>query len=168
CLATSGELLVPGWLPFGRRQLRFELVSLVEAARADPRRPLVVSSVRDILVQSPKPERITEMLDTLERYFDFVMIHGDERLIPFGRTFPAAQRIADRIHYTGYVVYADLERPPTGDPGRDEVIVSAGGGAVGGPLLGAALDARPMTSLAGRRWRLLAGPNLPEGEFQAL
>ncbi|MBI1775045.1 MAG: hypothetical protein HYR63_06835 [Proteobacteria bacterium] len=51
-----------------------------------------------------------------------------------------------------------------------EVIVSAGGGAVGEALLRTALAARRLTALAGAPWRLLVGPNLPQGllaELQA-
>ena len=56
------------------------------------------------------------------------------------------------------------------------MIVSAGGGAVGGRLLEAALAARPRTPLAARPrtpladtgWRLLAGENLPEPDFRSL
>jgi predicted glycosyltransferase len=47
-------------------------------------------------------------------------------------------------------------------------VVSAGGGAVGGPLLRAALAARPLTSLANRTWRLLAGDNMPADELEQL
>ena len=48
------------------------------------------------------------------------------------------------------------------------MIVSAGGGAVGGRLLEAALAARPRTPLGDSRWRLLAGANLPEPDFRSL
>ena len=37
--------------PFGRRQLRFEIIPLLEAARAAGPRPRIISSVRDILVE---------------------------------------------------------------------------------------------------------------------
>jgi predicted glycosyltransferase len=47
-------------------------------------------------------------------------------------------------------------------------VVSAGGGAVGAPLLRAAIAARPLTGVADQPWRLIAGPNLPEADFQAL
>src|SRR5262249_39094102 len=50
--------------------------------------------------------------------------------------------------------------------GKGEVIVSAGGGIVGGALLEAAMRARPLTGLAGRTWRVLAGHNL-NGEAYA-
>ncbi len=54
------------------------------------------------------------------------------------------------------------------DIGRDEVVVSAGGGAVGLPLLRAALQARQLTSLQDRTWRLITGPNLPQADYAAL
>ena len=71
--------------------------------------------------------------------------------------------IADRVAYTGYVV----DRSAAGGRtprrmGAGEVIVSAGGGAVSEPLLRAAMAARSLTSLRDRRWRLLAGYNLPQ------
>jgi len=48
------------------------------------------------------------------------------------------------------------------------VLVSAGGGAVGAPLLFAAMAARPLTALAGKVWRFLTGPNLPAADFDRL
>ena len=52
--------------------------------------------------------------------------------------------------------------------GRDEVIVSAGGGALSEPLLSAAIAARPFTALSNHTWRLLAGPSLPPDAYQRL
>jgi len=48
------------------------------------------------------------------------------------------------------------------------VLVSAGGGAVGGALLRAALMAQRRGCLADHPWRLLTGPNLAVREFAAL
>ena len=161
--------------PFGRRQLRFELLPLLDRAaaeRARTGRPRIACSVRDILVQSPRPERTREMLALARRYYDLVLVHGDPRLVSLDATFPHAREIADRIAYTGYVV-ARSERSP-GEPermageGGGEVVVSAGGGAVGGKLLEAALAARPRTPLADAGWRLLAGANLPDPHFRSL
>ena len=72
------------------------------------------------------------------------------------------------MHYTGYVVDPAVAQSAPGDAGRDEVLVSAGGGAVGMPLLEAAIRARPLTSLSERTWRVLAGENLAEDQFQRL
>jgi predicted glycosyltransferase len=162
------DVVLTEMFPFGRRQLRFELIPLLEAAKAAPWRPRITSSVRDILVMSPKPERIDEMLGLVETYYDAVLVHGDRDLIPFDATFAPAARIADRLVYTGYVV--DTQPPQRGPhmPGHDEVIVSAGGGAVSEPLLEAAMAARALTALQDKTWRLLVGHNLPPERFDKL
>ncbi len=157
--------------PFGRRAFRFELLPLIAAARqaaarqAAPR-PAILASVRDVLVVRDNPTRAAEIVDTVRRDFDAVLVHGDPALIALAASFPAAAHIADKLHYTGYVV---------GEPGRDdgvagtgEVMVSAGGGAVGATLLRGALAARPLSPLAGAPWRLLAGPHLPDADYAAL
>ena len=164
--AERPDVLITELFPFGRRQLRRELVPLLEEAKARTPRPLVVSSVRDILVEPPKPERVEEMLARVETYYDRVLIHGDPTLIPFGETFAHAARIADRVAYTGYVVDAPKRTP--GGPGTDEVIVSAGGGAVSEELFRAAMKARPLTRLRDRTWRILAGHALPDETFEAI
>ncbi|MBB3263052.1 putative glycosyltransferase [Azospirillum sp. OGB3] len=152
--------------PFGRRAFRFELLPLLEAAKAGG--AVTAASVRDILVTKAKPERLEETVSTVERLFDHVLVHGDPELIPFAATFPAAARIADRIRYTGYVAAPQGAETEAMD-GTGEVIVSVGGGAVGLPLLRAALAVRASTPLGlDAPWRLLAGPDVPEAEFRAL
>jgi predicted glycosyltransferase len=149
---SKPDILLVELFPFGRRQMRFELVPLLEEARS----LLVVCSVRDLL--QPNPAREEEALERFERYFDRLLVHGDPRVATFERSFGAAERLAGKLHYTGYVVQ---ESPPAGDTltGQNEVLVSAGGGAVGGKLIEAAIEARPLTSLRERTWRILAGVN---------
>lgn len=159
---AAPDLILTELFPFGRRHLRSEIVPMLDAALAMRPRPVIVSSVRDILVAPAKPKRVPEMAGWVEQYYDRILIHGDPELVPFGQTFPLAERIADRLLYTGYIV-----DPPPADAvrrglGRDEVIVSAGGGALSEPLLAASIAARPLTRLKGRVWRLLAGPSLDE------
>ncbi len=161
------DVLIVELFPFGRRQMRFELIPLLEAARAAPERPVVVSSVRDILVAAPKPERNEEMVAAVERLFDHVLVHGDPGLIPFANTFPLAARIESRLHHTGYVVDRSVDPDPAG-PGAGEVVVSAGGGAVGDGILTAAIEARPLSKARDLTWRVLVGINLPEAGFAAL
>jgi predicted glycosyltransferase len=155
--AERPDVLITEQFPFGRTQLRFELVPLLEAARERRPKPLpkllIVSSVRDVVRRSVSPQRVQETLALLQA-FDTVLIHGDPKVIGFERSFAAWDAIRDRAAYTGYV--ADLERAD-GPAGRDEVIVSVGGGAVGAPLIEAAAAARAKTVLAGRTWRLLGG-----------
>ena len=157
--AEAPNILITEQFPFGRTQLRFELLPLIEAANALRPRPLIVSSVRDVVRRSASPQRIAETIETFEA-FDFAMIHADPVLVGFGRSFTGWERVKDRAFYTGYVVEADLGSP-TGGAGTGEVIVSVGGGAVGAPLLRAAVEARPLGPLADRTWRLLLGADVP-------
>lgn len=146
--------------PFGRRQMRFELLPLLDAASAAAPRPLVVSSVRDIGAAGQRdPSRREATLALVQRYFDRVLVHSDPALIRFERTYAHSEQIAAKIHYTGFVVESGIGRTHDDDTGRDEVIVSTGGGAVGRALLEAAVHARPLSILANRTWRLLLGIN---------
>src|SRR5262249_49148964 len=61
------DVIITELFPFGRRQLRFELEPVLQAAHAMSPRPRIVCSVRDILVEPDKPERIEEMLERIER-----------------------------------------------------------------------------------------------------
>jgi predicted glycosyltransferase len=149
------DVLITEQFPFGRTQLRFELLPLLQAAHDRRPRPLIVSSVRDVVRRSASAQRVQETLELL-RSFDTVLIHGDPKVIGFDRSFAAWDAIRDRAAYTGYV--ADVARAD-GAAGKDEVIVSVGGGAVGAPLIEAAAAARAKTALAGRTWRLLGGAN---------
>ncbi|MCX7961702.1 MAG: hypothetical protein N2653_09035 [Burkholderiales bacterium] len=164
--AARADALVTELFPFGRRQMRFELLPLLEEAAAARPRPLVVASVRDILGGGQKdPARQDEMLAIFERYYDRVLVHSDPRAVPFDLTFRHAARLGARLHYTGYI--AEPPAAPCADA-AGEVLVSAGGGAVGARLLETAIRARRLSALAERRWRLLAGANLPQEAFAAL
>ena len=160
------DLLVIELYPFGRRLLRFELEPLLEAAHARRTRPTVACSLRDI-IHPPAPGRIEPIIAAVNERFDFVLVHGDPALIPLDLSFPEARRIAGKLHYTGYLLDQPLPAP-AGAARAPEVIVSSGGGAVGEPLLKAALQARPLTRYADRPWRLLAGHNLDEAAFRSL
>jgi len=101
---TNPHILMFELFPFGRRQMRFELLPLLDVAIAQLNRPKIICSVRDILVGQKKPGRNDEMIDLINRYFDHVLLHGDPNLIPFDQTFPHAERMGDKSAYTGYVV----------------------------------------------------------------
>ena len=145
------QVLLIELFPFGRRQLRFELLPLLDAAKG---KALIVCSVRDLL--QPRPAREDEVLECFEHYFDRLLVHGDPRVAGFERSFGKAARLGGKIHYTGYVAEEQLAG---GDAGSGEVLVSAGGGAVGRRLLEAALEARPLSAVRSRPWRILAGLN---------
>lgn len=168
-LALFAELrprvVITEMFPFGRRAFRFELIPLLEAAARARPRPWRLCSVRDVLVRKADPASYAWMLDQARAHFDRALVHTDPGLIPFGLTFPHAAALGERLVETGYVV------EPSGAEtaeGQGEVLVSAGGGRVGASLLEAAIAARPLSSLAGRPWRLIAGGHFADDTFAAL
>ncbi len=154
--------------PFGRRQMRFELLPFLELARSTSPKPIVICSIRDILQVSDKPGRGRETVDYVNEFFDYVLVHGDPAFAAFDETFHDTSEIAGKIHYTGMV--AKLSHPAQASRGQaeGEVLVSAGGGAQSEILLEAAMAARPLSKTKDLPWRLLAGPNLPHNEFARL
>lgn len=179
------QLLVIENYPFGRRQLRWELLPLLECAQQLNQPPVIVCSVRDIL-QQRLPERVDETVALVDRYFDAILVHGDNDFIPLQHSFPRCQAFIDKIHYTGYVTEA-LSLPSTlltTDKNTHEVLVSAGGGAVGFALMQTCLQLLILPELLqrlrqgllsghsdqqpGLRWRFLLGPNLSVEQQQHL
>jgi broad specificity phosphatase PhoE len=120
------QVLLFELFPFGRLSMRFELLPLLDAAKAADKRPLIVCSVRDILTQKDAG-RERDMLALANRYFDRVLVHGDPNFVTLDQSFSLAPELAGRLHYTGYVA-ADRKSSPTAGPvaGLGEVIVSAG------------------------------------------
>jgi len=159
---TAPDVLLIESFPFGRRRFRFELLPLLDAAKGHA---AIAASVRDILVERGDPKRTRWIVDMVKNYFDAVIVHGDPTVAAFGDTFAGAAAIGDHIRYSGYVAMRpSIRRKPRGDM----VVVSAGGGAVGGPLLRTAIAARPLTRLAEAPWHLITGPNLPETDRKTL
>jgi predicted glycosyltransferase len=158
------DIVIIEAFPFGRRQVRFELLPLLdEIASMDNRRPMVMTSLRDILQERSKPGRDEETVAVLKRYFDRVLVHGDPSFARLEDTFPLAAEIADKVVYTGLVA-----APPPAEPtAHFDIIVSAGGGAVGNALIRAGLEAAGSTDRT-LSWALITGPNLPQSDFDAI
>lgn len=159
---TEPDVVVIEAFPFGRRQMRFELLPLLDAIAAMEPRPLVATSLRDILQEQIKPGRAEETVDLVRAHFDLVLVHGDPAFARIEETFPLASEIEDKVFYTGLVA----PPPPASPAEKFDVLVSAGGGAVGKELIGAALGAA-MLLPEGLRWCLVTGPNLPQADFDA-
>ena len=133
--------------PIGRKAFRFELDPLLdEIATGKLPRCRVVCSVRDILVEKEDQARHeTRAVDSLNRWFDALLVHADPDVIRLDATFSRMADIRIPITYTGFVA---PPVSPAGDcaawkrdrgltPGHVLIVASAGGGAVGYPLLDA-------------------------------
>ncbi len=152
------EILLVELFPFGRMQFTFELKPLIEFVdQMGTDRPLLLCSLRDIVVapQSSRSLFWKRAHALLNRYFDGVLRHGDSRY-----HHSAHEALEIPVYHTGYVnphkdtVY---RRPQT-----ERVVVSAGGGRVGAPLLAAAAKAFTNPGIGtGREMTLITGPFIP-------
>ena len=163
----SPDVMVLETWPFGRGQMEFEIVPMVDQLSNLARPPMLVASIRDVL-QLRKPKRRQQTLERLARYFSLVLVHGDPDFLPLQCSFPEASKIPCALQYTGYIappVKADNPDGVNALDGWDEVVVSAGGGAAGINLLEIAAQASEQDV---RKWRLLVGPNIDHKPFNAL
>jgi predicted glycosyltransferase len=157
------DILIIEAFPFGRRQMRFELLPLIEAAHRMRPRPLITSSVRDILQENRKPHRVKETADLVREYFDLVLVHGDPTFVKFEETFPLAHEISNKLAYTGLVA-GPPPQPPTQ---HFDIVGSAGGGAAGLDLVRCTLEVAGQFSEE-LRWCVTIGPNMPLADLQTL
>ncbi|MEO1178223.1 MAG: glycosyltransferase [Pseudomonadota bacterium] len=142
------DILITELFPFGRRILRDEFTTLLERARG---KAMILSSIRDIVHPPSGPSKVAYAKSAIDAFYDGVLVHSDPKLLPLSLSWPDTEGIADKLFYTGFVA-PDPAEPS--DVTRAEVIVSAGGGAVGGGLFKAAIEAAARSD---RTWRLLVG-----------
>lgn len=159
------DVLITELFPFGRRVLRAEFLAAIETARSLPRQPLICSSIRDILAPPSKPAKAQATHEVIKHHYDAVLVHSDRRITPLEASWPASPDLAARLQYTGFVA------PPPAPPhphnlGKGEVLVSAGGGNVGGDIFAAALKAAKADPQ--RVWRLLVGGSDPAARIAAI
>ncbi|MGI9402155.1 MAG: glycosyltransferase family protein [Rhizobiaceae bacterium] len=161
------DIVITETYPFGRRQMRFELEPFMAAARGAPWKPITISSIRDIMTENRKPVRVNETLEAVREWYDLVLVHGDARLITLADTLPGAKSIEDKIRYTGLVTPepVNLEVRPSI---TCDVIVSAGGGAVGHALTAAAIGAHDHCKTYPENWLLVVGSERSSEDYKKL
>lgn len=164
--AARPDVVVTELFPFGRRQLVAEFEELLTAAVSRVPRPAILCSVRDILNPPSKPARATETLERLGRFYDAVLVHGDEAVVPLSLSWPADPALDRRLVYTGYIASSHKRASLRGD-GAGEVIVTGSGGAIGLPLYRAAIAAAALQA-GGPAWRVLVGHGVAETDFRGL
>ena len=167
--------------PFGRRKFADELMPLIEMARSVPSpRSLIVCSLRDILVgRGPDQERHDDRAAAVaNEYFDAILVHADPNFARLEESFRPRSALKIPVHYTGFVVSGgngsgghngargNGKRPI---PRRRPVVVSAGGGLVGEPLLRAAVEAHAeLWPTEHVPMKIIGGPFVPDEAWQAL
>jgi predicted glycosyltransferase len=165
------EAVLIEFFPFGKKRFAEELLPLLEESRSrEGRAPLVVCSIRDILVSrgTEQEKHDDRASDIANRFFDAVLVHSDPLFARLEESFSPRVAMRTPIHYTGFVVSNGASR--NGErPRRSGVVVSAGGGIVGGDLLETAVGAHRLLRVRDRaQMNVIAGPFLAEDRWRSL
>ncbi len=167
--ARRPDVLLIELFPFGRKKFAPELRPLLEAARAATPSPLVVCSVRDLLVterrsQQDFDDQAQAMCDA---WFDLVLVHADPAFARFDESFRPAQPLLTPVAYTGFLTREPAPASP--HDRREGLVVSAGGGQVGEPLFRAAVAAHDLTwPVLGLPTTIVTGPFAPAAVVEDL
>ena len=161
------DIILTESFPLGRRKFAFELLPLLDRAKAEKRPPLIAGSIRDILVVKEDPAKDRALADMALNYFDLLLAHTDPAFITPEATFPHYDELAPLITCTGFIKTGTRTQTGTGNDGKDEIIVSCGGGAVGLKLLKTAIKTCETTCLP-NNWRLLVGNDIDEPAYASL
>lgn len=166
------DVLMVELFPFGRRRFSFELLPLIEAAKAQGAK--IVSSLRDIVVRKKNVARHeAKIVRIMNQYFDQLLIHGDPVLHPLEESFSRVSDLTCDVRYTGYVTQkVDNSRPTIVDQmvlAKPEpmIVVSVGGGRFGYELLDTVVQSAPLLAkaLPYHRIQVFGGPFMPHETF---
>ena len=163
----SPDILMTEAFPFGRRQMRFELLPLFEKVKTSSKPTMMIASIRDIMQEDRKEKRVLESNELVEKYFDFVFVHGDENLIRIEETLQGVESFSKKIRYTGLVTpeESDAEKLINFDC---DVLVTVGGGAFGQKLTRTALEAMPSSKSYPLNWIVSAGSEVSHEDYKYL
>ena len=156
--------------PFGRKKFANEILPLLEVARARETRALVVCSLRDILVSRDRDqqEHDDRAAAWANEFFDVVLIHSDPSFARFEESFHSNVPLRVPIKYTGFVVPGSTPAS-TPESKQKRILVSAGGGIAGEPLLRMAIEAHDYLQEDPEvEMKVIAGPFLSEESWRAL
>jgi predicted glycosyltransferase len=159
---TKPNVIITELFPFGRRILRDEFGAILTAAQNSC---VVLSSIRDILAPPSKPAKAEKTDRIIDQFYDGVFVHSDPATTPLEQSWPVSDMLSQKLHYTGYVAPTPAGPHPD-QAGKNEIIVSAGGGAVGTALFECAVQAALLKPHL--KWRMLIGGANPDSEVKRL
>ena len=162
------DVLLIELFPFGRKKFAAELIALLEDARALSNPPVVVCSLRDILVE--RNQHHDELAcHRANRYFDAVLVHSDARFAHLEESFHPRSPLKVPVHYTGFVTREQKMIPDPELKRKPCIVVSAGGGLVGETLLRTAIQAYEFLHMPDKpEMRIIGGPFIPEQSWYDL
>ncbi|MEM9457274.1 MAG: glycosyltransferase [Myxococcota bacterium] len=175
------DCLVIEGFPFSKRALHAELLPLVEHARAMRPAPMVLCSLRDIILakrrikEDERARKLKEsaICQTMNQYFDGLLFHSDPQVIRLEESFSRVNKLDVPIHYTGFVAQSLPDPAPARElldaDAEPTILVSVGGGRLGRGLLECLIETAPrLASRLPHRLLIFTGPFVPSETFEAL
>lgn len=163
------DVLLIELFPFGRRKFADELLPVLDAVRERAPETTVLCSLRDLLVHRGPKQRVHDewAVGIANGYFHGVLVHSDPAFARLEDSFQPQTPLQPTVEYTGFVIPGGAREQATLDPGQ--VVISAGSGTVGAPLLDVALEAHPILwQRYHQPMAIIAGPFLPEEDWARL
>jgi len=158
------DLILLEGFPFARRKFKEELIPLLDLAKQD--NIPCATSIRDILVDPKTDKKRKFAFNIVDNYLSKILIHGEKAFCPLEKSFAGADILGSKLSYTGYVDGG--QKQLSGRTEVSEVVISAGGGAVGAIIYQTAIDAFKLSKQRKGVWRILIGPNLDDRLKQKL
>ncbi len=172
------DIFVVELYPFGRRAFGVELEPLLDSIRkGNLGNVKSVCSLRDILVEKKDPQAYEKrVIRSLDRYFDLLLVHSDEKLLPLDQTFSRVKKIPIPLYYSGFI--SQQGHVQNGEKLRREleigaheklIVASAGGGRSGYNPLKRVLQACDLLrDRLAIRLEVFSGPFMEPEEFEDL
>lgn len=172
------DCLITECFPFSKHRVKFELIPLIERAKASSRPVKVVCSLRDLVMTqtlsakawAKKYDRVCELVN---QYYDLILFHGDPQLQRLEDFFPKVDRLNCEVYNTGYVAQSpanrSLQECAHFKSTKPIIVASVGGGRFGYELLNAVVDASViLADVIPHQIYAFAGPFMPEPQFLQL
>ena len=181
CDRIQPDCLITECFPFSKQKLVYELVPLLDHAKASEHSPKIICSLRDIIMTQnmkmkarlKKEEKVCKLIN---KYYDLVLFHSDSKVQQLEECFPRVNDLNCEVYYTGYVAQSPQENPtPTAEDianlnrGEPMIVASVGGGRYGYELLNAIVEASSiLENSLPHKIHAFAGPFMPDDEFLLL
>lgn len=132
------DILVTEHFPFG---LLFEneVISLISKIKLINPSSKIISSVRDIIDCSGGTKNDEYIVNLINKWYDIVLVHGDENYIHLKHSFSKIDTISVPIYHTGYIVRSIPKRIENKKT-YPIILASIAGGRLGNELLEAVID----------------------------
>jgi predicted glycosyltransferase len=136
-LTLPYQFFVSQSFPMGKHDFKNEVLDIISRVKKINPDCLIICSCLDYIPTDSK--QIESIYPILDRYYDKVFIHCDPQILNLHETSSLAQKLGNKLVYTGYVSSGHAVPQSTGERLK-RIMVTMGGGSIGGELLRAAAE----------------------------